>query len=307
MLKNAKFILGRRIAQIQRNFPYPIKQKILKMPPIKTQHSNTYLVVLVQHKTFLEGLWTAWNWLFFLKEYLGLIFVIDGEITEKERSQFIKLFPEGEIVSLSSQINDEFLSDESLDKFYTNHKFGKVFLLKLSLQQKFNILFSDPDILVFSDPVEIRETLHLEQGLYCTEPGCSSFDPWIFNRAKDLNIKTIRDFNSGLLYIPQNYLSTDLCHELMKGWSVAEYHHFTEQTLLDVMMSASGAKALPLNEYVVNSQGMWFWQADIDYTQVKARHFVGNVRHHMYLSGYPIIKRTLFRGIVNEYKTSAQN
>jgi hypothetical protein len=307
MLKSYQRFLGQKVAQIQRNFPYPIKQEILKIPALTTKSSDSYLVVLAQHKTFLEGLWTAWNWLYFLREYLGLILVMDGEITEQQRSIFNNLFPGSKIVSLSSQIDENLLSDKYLNDFYQHHKFGKVFLLKLSLQQKFNILFSDPDILVFSQPVEIRESLNLQQGLYCTEPGCSAFDPWIFDKAKHLNIKPIKEFNSGLLYIPRNYLSVDLCRELMQGWNVEAYHYFTEQTLLDVMMSASDAKALPINEYVVNSQGMWFWQPDIDYTNVKARHFVGNVRHRMYLYGYPTIAKTLFRNVLNEYSAFAKN
>ncbi|WP_071191353.1 hypothetical protein [Trichormus sp. NMC-1] len=297
MFKFIKFLLGRKVAQIQRNFPWPIKQEILKMPPIETRKQETNLVVLVQHKTFIEGLWTAWSWLYFLNNYLDITFVIDGEVTEKELNIFMRLFPNGTIVSLKSQINNCFLSNEFINQFYNQHPYGKVFLLKLSLQEKFNVLFSDPDILVFSDPVEIRERLKIQQGFYCTEPGCYSFDQRIFDRAKSLDIQPIRDFNSGLLYIPKNHLSSTLCYELMKGWTLADYHHFTEQTILDVMMSSSGATALPVSKYVVNSQGMWFWQQDMDYTGVKVRHFVGNVRHRMYLYGYPTITKTLFKNV----------
>jgi hypothetical protein len=307
MLNFTKIFIGRKISQFQRNFPYLIKQEIIKMPRILTQDSRTQLVVLAQHKTFVEGLWTAWSWLNFLSDYLGLIFIIDGEVTEKENSVFANLFPNGKIVSLASQINEELLLNESLYQFYKIHKFGKVFLVKLSLQQKNDILFSDPDILVFSDPVEIRENLKHGQGFYCNEPGCSSFDPWIFERAKTLSIQPIRNFNSGLLYMPKNYLPSSLCYELMKGWTAEISHYFTEQSLFDVMMSASGAKALPVSEYVVNSQGMWFWQQDIDYTKVKVRHFVGNVRQRMYLYGYPTIKKTLLRNATNGYKTHSQN
>lgn len=307
MFKSAKFLLGRKVAQIQRNFPYPIKQKIFDLPPTLTKPSNNHLVILVQHKTFFEGLWTAWNWLYFLKEDLDLIFVIDGEITENEQRSFDKLFPQAKFSSLESQIDRDLFLNKSLQKFYSHHYFGKVFFLKLSLQKKYNILFSDPDILVFSNPTEIRESLKYNQGIYCTEPGGSAYDPRVLNRAIKLNINTIPNFNSGLLYIPQNYLSIDLFYELMKGWTTDKDHHFTEQTLLGVMMSASDAKALPMHEYVVNSQGMWFWQRDIDYTQVKVRHFVGNVRHLMYLYGYPTIERTLFRSTLNEDKESAKN
>ncbi|MFK0735538.1 MAG: hypothetical protein ACIWVG_31130, partial [Gloeotrichia echinulata HAB0833] len=61
MLNFTKIFIGRKISQFQRNFPYLIKQEIIKMPRILTQDSRTQLVVLAQHKTFVEGLWTAGN------------------------------------------------------------------------------------------------------------------------------------------------------------------------------------------------------------------------------------------------------
>lgn len=281
------------ILRVQRNFPYPIKQEIYRITPIETPCSAISLVVLTQHKTFTEALWTIYTWLYFIQDRFSLKVAMDGEVTTKEKQAFYRLFPNGEIFSVSSCIDTDILSYPSIRRFYQSHKFGKLLLLKLALQRQGNILFSDPDVLVFQEPTELLEAINSNQGCYFTELNAFAISDWIRNRAKALSLQLTRDFNAGVLYIPQNSLSLELCETLLEGWTPEIVDYFPEQTLCDVLMTESGAQSLPAQSYVVNNIGMKSWQPDLDYSNIKIRHFVGNVRHRMYTSGYPLVKRLL--------------
>jgi hypothetical protein len=282
-----------QVMRVQRNFPYPIKQWIHQVPPVMTLKDGISLVVLTQHKTFTESLWTAYTWLYFLSDRLSLKIVMDGEVTEAEKTAFHRLFPNGQITSVSACIDEDTLSHPAIRDFYLSHKFGNPLLLKLALQRQSSILFSDPDVLVFQYPTELAQAIDQNQGCYCTELNSSAISEWIRDRATQQSLKITKDFNSGVLFIPQNSLSLETCQTLLEGWSPEVIDHFPEQTICDVLMTAAQARPLPHQEYVVNNIGMNFWTKDLDYRNLKIRHFVGNVRHRMYMSGYPLVKKLL--------------
>ncbi|MBD1849835.1 hypothetical protein [Leptolyngbya sp. ST-U4] len=284
--------IGLQIMRIQRNFPYRIKQYIHHLPPIYTPTDGTTLVILTLRKTFVESLWTAYSWLHFLTDKPALQIVMDGEVSDEERKKFSRLFPTGRIASLESCIqNSETLSQPFIHNFYQFHKFGKPLILKLALQEKTDILFSDPDVLVFQTPDEIIH--HIREGVGCffVEKNAQSISEWIANRAVQLSLKLTRDFNSGVLLIPKQSLSIELCNALLEGWSPEIPDYFPEQTIFDVLMTAAQAHPLPSGSYLVSNAGMWFWENDTTYESIKIRHFVGNVRHRMYTSGYPMMKQ----------------
>lgn len=286
--------LGIQVMRVQRNFPYPIKNYIHCLPPIHTPTEGTMLVVLTQHKTFVEALWTAYSWLNFLPEMPSLRIVMDGDVTEAETRSFSKLFPNGTIGSVETDVRDSVvLSYPAINNFYRSHKFGKALVLKLAMQYKQDILFSDPDVLVFKTPDEIVHQIKARSGCYFVEKNSYCVSEWIAKRAKQLSVALTKDFNSGVLFIPKQSLSLELCNALLEGWSLDVPDYFPEQTICDVLMTAAHANPLPTESYVVNSQGMLFWENDVDYQSIKIRHFVGNVRHRMYLSGYPMIKQIL--------------
>ncbi|MGG6263574.1 hypothetical protein ACQ4M3_16305 [Leptolyngbya sp. AN03gr2] len=286
--------LGTQVMRVQRNFPYPIKNYIHCLPPIHTPTEGTLLVILTQHKTFVEALWTAYSWLKFLAEKPALRVVMDGDVTQVERRRFSKLFPNGTIESVEACVQYSAVrSYRAIDNFYRLHKFGKLLMLKLALQYERDILFSDPDVLVFQTPDEIIEQIKARSGCYFVEKNAFCVSDWIAKRAKQLSLSLTKNFNAGVLFIPQNSLSLELCNTLLEGWSLDVPDYFPEQTICDVLMTAANANPLPTESYVVNNQGMLFWEKDADYRLIKIRHFVGNVRHRMYLSGYPMIKQIL--------------
>ncbi|NJL19677.1 MAG: hypothetical protein HC895_00810 [Leptolyngbyaceae cyanobacterium SM1_3_5] len=166
-------------------------------------------------------------------------------------------------------------------------------VLKLALQQKSDILFSDPDVLVFQAPDEIIQCIRDRAGCFFVEKNAYCVSDWIAKRASQLNLKLTKDFNAGVLFIPQHSMSIELCNALLEGWSPDVPDYFPEQTICDVLMTAAQARPLPTESYVVDNRGMWFWESDADYQPIKVRHFVGNVRHRMYISGYPMIKKAI--------------
>lgn len=286
--------LGPQVMRVQRNFPYPIKRYIHSLPPIETPANGTTLVILTQRKTFVESLWTAYSWLHFLTDKPALQIVMDGEVTPQERERFLRLFPTGKISSLKSCVeHSPVLSRRFINDFYQFHKFGKLLILKLALQEQQDILFSDPDVLAFQTPDEIIQHIHQRTGCYLVEKNAFSISNWIAERATQLSLKLTKNFNAGVLFIPKQSLSIDLCHALLEGWSPEVPDYFPEQTICDVLMTASGAQPLPADSYLVNNAGMWFWEDDTSYTPIKVRHFVGNVRHRMYTSGYPMMQQIL--------------
>jgi hypothetical protein len=285
--------LSPHVMRLQRNFPYPIKQWIHQVPPVVTLKDGISLVVLTQHKTFTEALWTAYTWLYFLRDRLSLKVVMDGEVTDQERKAFHRLFPHGQITSVSACVDADTLSNPAIREFYLSHKFGKLLLLKLALQRQSSILFSDPDVLVFQYPTELVQAIDQNQGCYLTELGAFAISDWIRDRATQHSLKITKDFNAGVLFIPQNSMSLEICQTLLEGWTPEVIDYFPEQTICDVLMTAAHSRPLPHQEYVVNNAGMNFWTNDLDYRNLKIRHFVGNVRHRMYMSGYPLVKKRL--------------
>jgi hypothetical protein len=54
------------------------------------------------------------------------------------------------------------------------------------------------------------------------------------------------------------------------------------------MQNAQG-RALPEARYVVSARRQFYWEGDVDYDAIVARHFITPVRHVMYRKGMPII------------------
>jgi hypothetical protein len=53
----------------------------------------------------------------------------------------------------------------------------------------------------------------------------------------------------------------------------------------------ANAQALPDSRYVISNRRQFYWEKDVDYTTIVARHFTGTVRHVMYRYGMPEILR----------------
>jgi hypothetical protein len=94
-----------------------------------------------------------------------------------------------------------------------------------------------------------------------------------------------------LLYIPKGALFPDLAKQLLSTWNPPVTSWYTEQTTLGALMRKANASPLPKDRYVISIRRQFYWERDVDYGAIVARHFTGTVRHVMYKSGMPLVFR----------------
>lgn len=295
-LKQKLFLkLGQKVSSIQRNYPYPIKKKILNFSPISIPKSEKrMLAVFITHKQIYEGLWAAWSWMRFLNRYgFALSIFIDGEVTPKIAQTYEQLLPGCQVISGPKYLSSCDLP-EDFKAYGLQHRFGRIHTIRLELQKKYELLYSDSDILVFQKPREILERLETDhKPLFNSDSLSPIDDPWVVEKLQKHGLGLMPLFNAGLLYIPQGSLDAELGYEILKGWSKIPKEsrgHHTGQTLFNALMKQADAEPLPPTRYLCNNEGMWFWKKDYtNYNQIVTRHFVGNVRHQMYIRGMPYL------------------
>jgi hypothetical protein len=56
---------------------------------------------------------------------------------------------------------------------------------------------------------------------------------------------------------------------------------------MSILMRRANAQALPEDRYVISARRQFYWETDVDYKTIAARHFTGTVRHVMYGRGMP--------------------
>jgi hypothetical protein len=276
----------------ERRRAYSVRSRYHLLPPLSVDKKPARFVVLTTPESLKDAMWTAWSWYRYLQP-LGyeLQVAVDGQIAELEIATVRQLFPGVVIYEVESSL--DFLGDKSpaLSTFLKVHPLGKKLGLVLALSAQGALLYADYDVLAFNTPAEILA--YAERNIACcmVEDSAGNFDPKIVERCRALGLECIAGFNSGLLYVPKGALSIDLAAELLAGWSPNHPSWFTEQTVLSVLMRSAGAQPLPIRRYVVNTRRQFYWDMDIDYAAVVARHFVTPVRHVMYKTGIPTILR----------------
>ncbi len=283
-------LLGQKVAGIERNWPHRVKNRVFDLAPTPSGAHPRKMVVLCEPRTFADGCWSAWSWMRWVRAEFGLRLYVDGPVTAGQRLRFAALFPGAEIESLPDFLVAQPEPGPALARFKEHYTYARKLSLLLALQREGDFLYSDADVAVFRRPDLIMETVRLPSvpGLYMQEPGCYCVDPWMAESAARLGLPRENDLNSGLLLVRRDSLDTALAERLLVDWQPAFFHRVAEQTLLSVLMAVNGAKALPPEQYVVSNDGMFFWQGDdIDYERIVARHFMGNVRHLLYLTAWP--------------------
>jgi hypothetical protein len=247
-------------------------------------------VVLTTPGELRDALWTAWSWYRYLRDQqFQLQFVLDGEITEANKSSARLLFPEVRIDSVETVIHNLYGSQPSLASFLQHHPLGKKLGLLLVLSQQNALLYSDHDVLAFNPPSEAIDFVHKETPFYMVEEHEGNLDPAIVDRANSLGLDCLTRLNSGLIYVPRGALSIDLASQLLSTWRPPMTSWFTEQTVMSVLMRSANATPLPRNRYVVSAQRQFYWEKDVDYSAIVARHFTGTVRHVMFGKGMPAV------------------
>jgi hypothetical protein len=238
---------------------------------------------------FCDALWAAWSWYRFVHAFFELEFVVDGEISKGDRNAAQRLFPGVRVAEAETIVSSLRNSHPFLKSFLENHPLGRKLGVILKLQSERPVLFSDHDVLAFNPPSELLLQTNDGTPFHITEEKEGVFDPEILRRAQELGLKHAPDLNSGLLYVPKGALSMALASQLLAEWHPPMRSWFTEQTVLSVLFNQAGGESLPRQKYVVSNRRQFYWEEDVDYSSITARHFTGPVRHIMYRNGMPEI------------------
>jgi hypothetical protein len=276
----------------ERRRNYGIRSRFNRLPPLPVSPARRSLVVLTTPQSFRDAIWTAWSWYRFLNhEEFELQFVTSAELDKAAIAAIQKVFPGVRIREAESVIAVANLSVPGMESFVRDHPLGAKFGIILALSQQNDILYTDHDVLAFNSPAELLSCVESAMPSYMLEEVEGNLDCAITKRLDMRGIAYFDKFNSGLLYVPEGALSLDLAQELLELWSPTYLSWYTEQTFLSILMRNANAVALPSDRYVISARRQFYWEKDVDYCAIVARHFTGTVRHVMYKFGMPEILR----------------
>jgi hypothetical protein len=276
----------------ERGHNYRIRSQFENLPPLAVRPARKRFVVLATTESLGDALWAAWSWYRFLyKEGFTLELAVDGEIAEPESSAATRLFPGIAIHSTQSHRAYVCEREPALQTFVCSYPMGGKLALLLACSGQFPVLYCDHDVLAFNPPGELFKCIERNIPCYFMEEIDGTRDLAIVERALSLALDYLPKFNSGFLYLPQGTLSLDMASQLLAAWRPPITSWFTEQTALSVMLHTAHAEALPPSRYVISARRQFYFERDVDYTSIVARHFTGTVRHVMYKFGMPEILR----------------
>jgi hypothetical protein len=271
----------------ERKRRYPIRQKHDRLPPLPVKPHPGRLAVLTTPDNFCDALWSAWSWYRLVHDKFELELVVDGVVSKPEEAAAKKLFPSVRILPAASIVSPLRQSHPVLARFFDQHPLGKKLGIILALQAERPLLYSDQDVLAFNFPTELTEGINQGVPLHLCEENAGCFDSDILDRARELGLAHAPRLNSGLLFIPQGALSLDLATQLLTKWQLPLRSWFTEQTILSVLLQQAGGVPLSREHYVVSNRRQFYWETDVVYSSIAARHFTGTTRHVMYARGLP--------------------
>jgi hypothetical protein len=274
----------------ERTRGFPIRSRYRQLPPLPVKGGRVRFVVLTAPETLSDALWAAWSWYRYLRHAdCKLEIAVDGVVSAAQSAAAAQMFPGLAIYPAESACRYVYEREPALEIFFHGHPTGRKLALILALSDQGPVLYSDHDVLAFSPPHELLECIRRNVACYFPEEADGTSDPSIVERAIGLGLDYIPGFNSGLLYIPGGALPMKKAAEILATWSPPGDSWFTEQTVLSVMLRDVNAEALPSNRYVISTCRQFYWERDVDYKTIAARHFTGPVRHVMYRYGMPAV------------------
>jgi hypothetical protein len=290
---------NRNLCRLLRNFPWPIRNKILTQKPIEcSANTGTLTVVLCEPRHFLEGCWSLRAWMHYLHDVSQPLLLVDGAISAKMQRQFDRIF-RCRVKSLYA-INDIVQSGDlssHMQQFKEGHRFGAKFAALSILHRSHNVLYSDFDVLALSRPNDLMQLLQTPNAspAFLSDPVGFPVDPHIGSIAMKFGLQPNSHFNAGLVWVPRNSLEPRLSERIIEEWCLEKDHHFAEQTLLSALMGNANAVSLPESRNVLSWQGAWAFSNDLNCAGLETRHYVGPVRHRMYSTGYPWVSKMCFQ------------
>jgi hypothetical protein len=274
----------------ERTRSFPIRSRYRQLPPLPVKGGRVRFVVLTAPETLSDALWAAWSWYRYLRHAdCKLEIAVDGVVSAAQSAAAAQMFPGLAIYPAESACRYVYEREPELEIFFHGHPTGRKLALILALSDQGPVLYSDHDVLAFNPPHELLACIRRNVACYFPEEADGTRDPSIVERAISLGLDYIPGFNSGFLYIPHGALPMKKAAEILATWRPPSGSWFTEQTVLSVLLRDVNAEALPSSRYVVSICRQFYWERDVDYKTIAARHFTGTVRHVMYRYGMPAI------------------
>jgi len=262
------------------------------LPPLGVVKGRARFVVLTTTSALHDAMWAAWSWYRYLRPHgFELQIAVDGSLGEGDLSGVRDLFPGISVYAVQSVYPFLCKLQPTLATFLNQHPMGRKLGLVLALSQRGSVLYSDNDILAFRQPAELLSFVKKNVPCYFLEEHDGTRDPGIVERSRALELEFLPKFNAGFQFIPEGSLSIELAADLLTGWRPPVNSWFTEQTVQSILMHKAKAQPLPSERYVINLCRQFYWEQDVDYSAIVARHFTGPVRHVMYRYGIPEILR----------------
>ncbi len=288
MSRDLKHFLNDQCSRLLRNLPYPIKQKVRGFPSISSRNKKAVVAVLCGQHQFLEGLWSLSSWMRQLSSVMNAVLLLDGKVSAGEEELFHKLFPDGLLLEL-----DAFLAGRSLppylNRFVLNNWTAKKLAAVFELQKEYSVLYSDCDVIAFDYPSEIIDSIKENRSAFMCDPVGYDLDPWLTRRAEEAGIPVTNHFNAGLAYVPQGEMKDSVLKAMLGDWQPHFNSHHAEQTLFSILLDPKVTRPLTPERYALSWQGVWLFEKDLDNRSLVCRHYVGPIRHRMYLSAYPFL------------------
>lgn len=274
----------------ERTRSYPIRSRYDRLSPLPVKSGGIRFVVLTTPATLSDALWAAWSWYRFLQP-LGfeLQLAVDGESGEAGLRAARRLFPGVSIYDVNAVCTALCEGLPSLGAFLSYHRLAKQVGLVLALSRQGPVLYSDHDVVAFHPPVELLASIESNTPCYFLDDENGCHDSSFVKAVSAMGLEYIRRLNAGFMYIPQNALSIDLAESILRDWKPFPHFYFTPQTVMSTLMRDANAQPLPESRYVISNRRQFYWEEDVDYKSIVARHFTGTVRHVLYQYGMPIL------------------
>lgn len=274
---------------------YSIREKFFDLSPFSVNPApSTVLAVLTTPKSICDAAWAAQSFLRYLPPEMGLWIVVDGELSIVTIEQIKVLFPGVTLIQTRTLLEELRPIAPNVVKLGESNPMGRKLAITLCIQQKYNTIYSDSDVLCFGEMPEVYQAVvNQSPAMYIQEIAELNADRSLLKRVKTLGYDYALTLNGGFQYIPRQSLQVDIAEELLDAQEHDSTSWFVEQTILAVLMRQARAKALPKSRYVVSIQRQFYFEEDVCYDQIALRHFVTPVRHLMYSRGMPILWQQL--------------
>jgi hypothetical protein len=274
----------------ERNRPYAIKENIFRLKPKKVfQESKVKLLMLVGMDEWWAAHWSLYSLLNNLTKPMGVVWVVDRLCPEEFFSKTRLLFPSIEIYYSFDLI--ERVSSEWPNLFQYAHlnPMGRKLVANLWVNEQADLLYADSDVLAFNPMDELMACLEVGEPCYNPDVHGLNADQLLLQNLKHKGLNVADDLNAGFFFAPQGSLNREWIESNLQWGKYDSKCWFSEQTLMAAAMKQLKARALSKKKYVVSTQRQFYFEEDVDYSNICMRHFVQPVRHVMYLKGMPYL------------------